>query len=127
MAMSHISDFSGLYPLSKTLRFELKPIGDTLKNIKASGILEEDHQRRKDYEIVKKVIDDLHREFIHSTLAQVNIDWKDLAEAIISGDDKLLEKVQDKKRKELIKFFKESPNYKKLFLKKLFISIKFKK
>ncbi|MDD2260148.1 MAG: type V CRISPR-associated protein Cas12a/Cpf1 [Synergistaceae bacterium] len=123
MAMSHISDFSGLYPLSKTLRFELKPIGDTLKNIKASGILEEDHQRRKDYEIVKKVIDDLHREFIHSTLAQVNINWKHLAEAILSGDDKLLEKEQEKKRKELINYFDEQPDNEKLFSKELFTEL----
>lgn len=120
MAMSHISDFSGLYPLPKTLRFELKPIGDTLINIKASGILEEDHQRRKDYETVKKIIDDLHRDFIHSTLAQVKIDWKDLAEAIFSGDDKLLEKVKDKKRKELINYFDEQQDNDKLFSKELF-------
>ncbi|HQB09686.1 MAG TPA: type V CRISPR-associated protein Cas12a/Cpf1 [bacterium] len=123
MAMNHISDFSGLYPLSKTLRFELKPIGDTLKNIKASGILEEDHQRREDYEIVKNVIDDLHREFIHSTLAQVNIDWQELAEAILSGDDRLLEKVQDKKRKELINYFDEQPDNEKLFSKELFTEL----
>lgn len=31
------NDFKRLYPLSKTLRFEAKPIGDTLKNIIKNG------------------------------------------------------------------------------------------
>ena len=38
-------DFTRLYPLSKTLRFEAKPIGATLKNIIKSGLLEEDEHR----------------------------------------------------------------------------------
>ena len=33
------SDFTGLYPLSKTLRFELRPIGKTKENIERNGIL----------------------------------------------------------------------------------------
>ena len=39
------SEFTGLYPLSKTLRFELKPIGKTKENIEKNGILERDNER----------------------------------------------------------------------------------
>jgi CRISPR-associated protein Cpf1 len=34
--------FTKIYPLSKTLRFELKPIGKTLEHIESSGILTQD-------------------------------------------------------------------------------------
>ena len=52
------SEFSGLYPLSKTLRFELKPIGKTKENIEKNGILERDNERAIAYKAVKKVIDE---------------------------------------------------------------------
>lgn len=38
-------DFKRLYPLSKTLRFEAKPIGATLDNIIKSGLLDEDEHK----------------------------------------------------------------------------------
>lgn len=40
-----MKQFTNLYQLSKTLRFELKPIGITKENIETSGILERDNQR----------------------------------------------------------------------------------
>ena len=43
--MNKMQQFTGLYPLSKTLRFELRPIGKTLEYIKAHGLLEQDNQR----------------------------------------------------------------------------------
>ncbi len=50
--------FSNLYSLSKTLRFELIPQGETLKHIENNGLLLQDEQRAKDYQQVKKIIDD---------------------------------------------------------------------
>lgn len=41
--------FTGKYSLSKTLRFKLLPIGNTLSNIISSGILEEDQHRAESY------------------------------------------------------------------------------
>ena len=61
-------DFKRLYPLSKTLRFEAKPIGDTLKNIIKSGLLEEDEHRAQSYVKVKKLIDEYHKVFIDRVL-----------------------------------------------------------
>ena len=61
-------DFKRLYPLSKTLRFEAKPIGDTLKNIIKSGLLEEDEHRAQSYVKVKKLIDEYHKAFIDRVL-----------------------------------------------------------
>lgn len=50
-------DFTNLYSLSKTLRFELRPIGKTLNNIKSTGILAEDNHRAESYKKVKIIID----------------------------------------------------------------------
>lgn len=49
-----INDFTGLYSISKTLRFELKPVGQTLENIKNGHFLESDKKKADDYQDVKK-------------------------------------------------------------------------
>ena len=62
-------DFKRLYPQSKTLRFEAKPIGATLDNIIKSGLLEEDEHRAASYVKVKKLIDEYHKAFIDRALS----------------------------------------------------------
>ena len=61
-------DFKRLYPLSKTLRFDAKPVGATLDNIVKSGLLEEDEHRAASYVRVKKLIDEYHKVFIDRVL-----------------------------------------------------------
>lgn len=60
--------FTNLYQLSKTLRFELKPIGKTLENIKKHGLLEQDTHRAENYVKVKEIIDKYHKAFIEECL-----------------------------------------------------------
>ncbi len=50
-------DFINLYPVSKTLRFELKPIGRTREYIERDGIIETDVVRSQNYTEVKVLID----------------------------------------------------------------------
>ena len=81
------------YSLSKTLRFELKPIGITAKNIKKANIIStqqedkdyktigSDFERAKAYKIMKRMLDVLHREFIEETLNPKNVRKK------INGQD----------------------------------------
>ena len=56
-----MKNFTNLYPLSKTLRFELIPKGETLHNIEKHGLLTEDINRANDYKEVKRIIDDYHK------------------------------------------------------------------
>lgn len=63
-----MKQFTNLYPVSKTLRFELQPIGKTKENIERNGILERDKQRAEDYKTVKNYIDDYHKQFIKDRL-----------------------------------------------------------
>ena len=74
--MNTIEQFTGLYSLSKTLRFELKPIGKTQKNIEKSGILERDSQRAEDYKIVKRFIDEYHKWYIKNRLWSLRLPLK---------------------------------------------------
>ena len=63
-----MKQFTNLYPVSKTLRFELQPIGKTKENIEKNGILLRDEKRAEDYKIVKGFIDDYHKQFIKERL-----------------------------------------------------------
>ncbi len=60
--------FTRQYKLSKTLRFELRPQGDTLRHIQEKGLLQKDGQRAEDYKVVKKLIDEVHKAFIEQAL-----------------------------------------------------------
>ena len=63
-----MKQFTNLYPVSKTLRFELQPIGKTKENIEKNGILQRDEKRAEDYKIVKEFIDEYHKQFIKERL-----------------------------------------------------------
>ena len=63
-----MNQFTNLYPVSKTLRFELQPIGKTKEHIEKNGILQRDEKRAEDYKIVKSFIDEYHKQFIKDRL-----------------------------------------------------------
>lgn len=71
--MKTLKDFTNRYALSKTLRFELKPIGKTLDNIDKDNILENDQQRADEYKIVKKLIDEYHKSLIQRALKNLQL------------------------------------------------------
>ena len=50
-----LSAFTNLYSLSKTLRFELIPQGNTLEMIERQGLLIKDETRAENYKKVKKL------------------------------------------------------------------------
>ncbi|MBP5202317.1 type V CRISPR-associated protein Cas12a/Cpf1 [bacterium] len=75
--MTNFSDFTGLFSLSKTLRFELKPVGKTRENIEKKGLLDEDEKRAESYKAVKKLIDEYHKTFIENALSSLTEKEKD--------------------------------------------------
>lgn len=56
------------YPITKTIRNELIPIGKTLENIKKNEILEKDKKKSEDYKIVKEIMDRFHKRLIDEAL-----------------------------------------------------------
>jgi len=122
-----LDTFTQLFPLSKTLRFELKPIGKTEEHIRKNKLLEHDIQRAQDYEAVKKLIDSYHKGFIEEALAGLKLDWVSLTEALTESRreksesaKKKLEKEQATLRKSISDQFSQNKNFKLLFSEKLF-------
>ena len=61
-------DFTNLYELSKTLRFELKPAGNTQKMLNDNDVFGKDKIIKEKYQETKPFIDRLHREFVNESL-----------------------------------------------------------
>lgn len=106
------SNFTNLYQLQKTLRFELKPVprdGETpkeaLNRLKSSAFFINDSRRENAYAEVKTIIDDFFRDFIDTSLKNVKINWTPLAEALDSKDEKTWQQLSDSIRKEIVKAF----------------------
>jgi len=71
--MENFKSFTNLYSLSKTLRFELRPVGATLQNIENSGLLTQDEHRAESYKKVKQIIDSYHTAFIDNALSHAQL------------------------------------------------------
>lgn len=76
--MSIFDDFTNQYELSKTLRFELRPVPETkrflnLDSDNTQNIFPEDLYRAENREIIKKYVDIIHSDFIRSALSEENI------------------------------------------------------
>ncbi len=75
MEVGMLNTFTKQYSLSKTLRFELRLVGETedyLENFKSKylkTVVEVDERRSADYLIVKEIIDDYHRDYIEKKLS----------------------------------------------------------
>lgn len=73
------SDFTNLYQLSKTLRFELKPIGKTKETFEGwlkennsfnneDNLFAQDKKIKDAYVVIKSIMDKLHEQFIEKSL-----------------------------------------------------------
>lgn len=80
--MTIFDSFTGLYKLSKTLRFELKPVGKTAEFLKKRNGLSGDFKRAEDYPKVKAFLDSQHKALIERALTGVEFDWDPLAQAL---------------------------------------------
>ncbi len=132
--MKTLTDLTGIYPLSKTLRFELKPIGKTLEHIERNGLIAQDEQRAEDYESVKKLIDKYHKEFISQSLSKCRLkvkstdEYDSLEEYVeyavktnrTQEEENAFKKVKEMLRKATAESFKNDPDrFKELFKKEI--------
>lgn len=117
--------FINYYPLSKTLRFSLIPVGKTEDNFNKKLLLENDKQRAENYEKVKSYINRFHKEYIKSALANARIEkineyaalyWKSNKD---DSDAKVMESLEDDIRKQISKQLTSTANFKRLFGKEL--------
>ncbi len=122
------SDFVGLYSISKTLRFELKPTPATKKLLDDSGVKETDKIRHEHFKQAKKILDEVHREFINDALKNVSLSTSDLQDYIKLTLDKASKKADvQKAQKKIFSSFEQAykiTNYEwqeKLDAKKFFL------
>lgn len=126
-------DFTNLYELSKTLRFELRPTGKiidsidlktgeikkitmTEKMLLENGVFDNDKLIQEKYKKTKPYFDRLHREFVEESLSDILLRELDDYEIILS-DWKKDKKNKDKQkrlqikeaelRKQVVNFFNE--------------------
>lgn len=133
MTKTIYNDFIGLNNISKTLRFELKPIGKTLEYIKKSKIFsneetpdiyENDQKRNDYYPEMKKILDNAHKTLLQEGLSDFSktnptCDWTELQKAYLDyqksdktvDDKKRLEKVQAQFRDFIVNTLKNHSLY----------------
>ena len=125
--------FTRVYPLSKTLRFELKPIGKTLEFIQSNGLLKQDQHRAESYVKVKKIIDEYHKAFISSVLVDFKLNYADegkknsleefylyyMVRSKEEAQQKVFDDIKDKLRKQIADAFSKSDVFKRIDKKEL--------
>lgn len=130
--MKGLNEFCGQkngYSRSITLRHRLIPIGKTEENIKQ--FLKTDIQRAEAYPEIKKLIDNIHRNFIEKSLKEFSFSWEDLfnqLDLLQNERDRekkashkvKLDKLQAIARKKIVDGFHAQKEYNKLFKDGLF-------
>ena len=132
--MRKFDEFVGLYPISKTLRFELKPIGKTLEHIQRNELLEHDAVRADDYVKVKKIIDKYHKCLIDEALSGFTFETEadgrsnnSLSEYYLyynlkkrnEQEQKTFKTIQNNLRKQIVNKLTQSEKYKRIDKKEL--------
>ncbi len=82
MNIAPFDTLTNLYSLSKTLRFELKPVGKTKDLLDLPGFFEKDEKKAELYPKMKDRLDWLHRNFINQSLSKIT--WLEISDDIYS-------------------------------------------
>lgn len=129
----NLSRFTNLYSVSKTLRFELQPLGKTKDYIEKNGILMRDEKRADDYKTVKGIIDEYHKKYIEGRLWDFKLplaseekhdsleEYKALYEVSKrnEADEAAFKEVKDNLRSIIAKQLTSTPAYKRIYGKEL--------
>lgn len=123
--MKKIDSFINQYPLSKTLRFSLLPVGKTEEYFNARLLLEEDEKRAEAYEKVKGYMDRYHKVYIESVLSKLFVTGiPEYAQLYYKSnktdkDEKEMEKAEAVMRKIIAKALQGTDTYKSIFAKEM--------
>ena len=131
------NEFTNQYKLNKTLRFELRPQGRTLELIRQNAIISSDEGLAEAYQKVKKIIDEYHRYYIETQLANLQLQCEEQKDAkgkgkfnslaeyyALRSDEsdsgkKNFKKVKELLRKQVSDCLQKSAVYKTIFKKEL--------
>lgn len=115
-------DFTNLYELSKTLRFELKPIWSTQKLLDENQVFLKDKIRQNKYEKIKPFLNEFHIKFIEFCLKDLSLDYTEYKKSLdeyqkdrknketeknkINEEKKLREQIVNKFKEKTLDFLK---------------------
>ena len=128
--MSSFQDFTNLYSLCKTLRFELIPIGETENAIK--GFLSNDERRAEDYKTAKRIIDKYHQAYINRRLKDFGFrinscgennslqEYYNCVKDARTSNGDTLETIRTNLRKQIANCLCDTEEFKRIDTKKLF-------
>ena len=128
-----MKQFTNLYPVSKTLRFELIPDKRTKEFLESSDLIKADEHRAESYKLVKKIIDRYHKAFIEDVLSKTVLQYANSGKlnsleelyALYTksnktdNEKKALEKVQEQLRKQIVEALKDDDRFKRIDKKEL--------
>ena len=113
---SIFADMENLFPLTKTLRFELKPVGKTLENFLNTDTFNRDRDKASSRKEMQNILDEEFKNQIEESLKNVQFDAEKLEEYFAlqskkkqnrnDKDEKDLEKLEKSLKKEIIKSLK---------------------
>ena len=120
-----LEQFTNQYQLSKTLRFELRPVGKTKEFIEQKGLISEDQERAEKYKRVKEIIDRYHKWFIDESLYGTHLNGLEEYQELFYKSNKndkeetAFKKSQESLRKQVAKAFTGHSAWGTLFKKEL--------
>lgn len=102
----HIADkMTSLYSTSKTLRFRLEPIGETLNFIQQNAFLDKDKRKADDYVKIKVTIDEYHKAFIRDALSSVVREYEENQDLLNEGGKSDRKKISSEDFEELFTIY----------------------
>jgi len=115
---SPLTQFTNQYSLSKTIRFELRPVGKTKEHIEAKGLIAQDEQKAENYKKAKRIIDEYHKWFISIALNDLKLAdlstyyfyYKEASKDV--AQQKRFDEIKTRLRKQIANSLTKNPLYK---------------
>lgn len=121
----NLASFTNEYPVSKTLRFKLNPVGKTLETLRINQILEQDEKRAWEYKKAKEIIDRYHVAFVEKSLGSAKLDgvveYINLCRKIsrTEEDAQMLLSMEEGLRNQIASLFTSQSEFKEMFDREL--------
>ncbi len=123
--MKKIDNFVNVYPVTKTLRFKLIPVGKTKENFDKEKLLDADKEMAENYKKAKVIIDKYYNEFINNCLNNFNFKSKpdnlktyyEIWNSEIDKKEKInkIKELQGDLRKEIVSAFSNTETKKNIY------------
>ena len=120
---NRFDDFTNLYQVSKTLRFEAQPEEDTMEKLASSKILDNDKRRAKSYVTMKKLIDEFHKAYIDHSLENGALEYTNEGKDCSLQEYASLYAMAEKDEKSRKAFDEVKANLRKAICKKLNVGL----